>query len=53
MNFFSIAWDAFLIVMTVLATLTVLSCFWVGVMFIYEAHEWLIKRVIKYWEDRK
>ena len=49
----SLAWDTLMAVLALLTMFVALSFFWAGLMFLYDAHEWLINKVAQFWEERK
>ena len=49
----SYAWDTLMAVLAMLTMFIALSFFWAGLMFLYEAHEWLLTKVTAFWEAKK
>jgi len=49
----SLAWDTLMAVLALLTMFVALSFFWAGLMFLYDAHEWLLNKVAQFWEERK
>ncbi len=49
----SFAWDTLMAVLAMLTMFIALSFFWAGLLFLYEAHEWLINLVINFWKEKK
>jgi hypothetical protein len=40
-------------VLACLSMFIALSFFWAGFMFLYDAHEFLLKKVANYWKEKK
>jgi len=53
MAFWHLTWDTLMAVLALLVAFIGLSCFWAGLMFLYDAHEWLLNKVAQFWRERK
>lgn len=49
----SFVWDTLMAVLACLSMFIALSFFWAGFMFLYDAHEWLLNKVMNFWKERK
>ena len=49
----SLAWDTLMAVLALLTMFVALSFFWACLMFLYDAHEWLLNKVAQFWKERK
>ncbi len=53
MSFWHLTWDTLMAVLALLVAFIGLSCFFAGLTFLYDAHEWLLNKVAQFWRERK